>query len=174
MSDGTGSSSSIEQLKNINVSGYGSRPIPCGLDNEISALVDEFISTSAQQRIELASSCTDNVRFALLAFAGRMASLAVRDGSRQALARALTALTIEGWRSDARENLLVVAIIYDAAVRISVSPAGLFLEAAAIAPKPIADELRAFLGRPGEDQKIEAMGYKTEGTGSDFKYVRTW
>jgi len=103
-----------------------------------------------------------------------MASLAVRDRNREHILLGLLALGLDGWRSDWRDNLLVVPLHYDAARRIGLCPDEIFEEAAKLLPEKPSSGLRSFLGRSEEDKAVEAMGYIPATDADGFLYKRTW
>jgi len=154
--------------------GYPDRELPCPLDASISRLVDSFIAAAKEERERMASQITDEHSFTLLVFGERMASLAVRQRSPASLKRALAALALEEGRWDPREDMLVLSLIYNAAVKLGLDAASLFEEAAGLALPRMATYFRAFPARSDEEKSIEAMGYRESSTPDGFVYERTW
>ena len=103
-----------------------------------------------------------------------MASLSVRNYDASLIRSGLLAVGIDRWRSDWRENVMIVALLHDAAARIGIEPGSIFENAAALLADKPANAIRRFLLRSAEDKSLTAMGY-TAGTSPDgFRYLRTW
>jgi hypothetical protein len=109
----------LKELKSVNNVGAGTLPIPSKLDAEISSILGEFVSASREERVACANLFTSEHAFTLISFAERMATLAVRTHDPHPLFDALVAVMIDDGKFDIREDILVLAPIYDAAVRLS-------------------------------------------------------
>jgi len=154
--------------------GYGGRALPCELDSSISALLNAFIAATPLERQRLGLQVDDTLSRLLIVFAERMASLAVRLVSRANLFLGLVALAAEGWKADPRDDLTVLSLLHDAAVRIGSDPRENFQEVVPYTTKAIADALERFLTRSAQDKSIEAMGYRAGVRIDGFRYERTW
>jgi hypothetical protein len=154
--------------------GYGLRPIPCDLDDEIGTLVDTFANATASERKTLTDAFGPEQAFGLMAYAERMAILAVRNRSPDLLKNGLLALVLEGFKLDARENIMRLALLDHSALKIGMNPEQLFEEAARSATGEAIQHLREFAGRSVEDKSIESMGYSEETTADGFGYSRNW
>lgn len=154
--------------------GYLQRPLPCELDSRIEDMLNVFRTGSADVRAKVRSSMTTDQAFGLLAYAERMATLSVRNCSLSALENALLAIVLEGFRLDARETILILALIDHSAQRLGADSAALFEQAASQASNEAAGYLREFASRKPDTRSIEAMGY-SEGMGPEgFIYIRQW
>lgn len=170
-----------ELLDNLNLElaspanlGYLHRPIPCELDNKITAMLDLYKSGSLGTRLEIAAKISSKQTWGLLAYAERMAILSVRAKSRKFLENALLALVIEGFRVDVRENILMLSLINNSAIKIGVDAKQLFESAIGNVEPEIAQRIREFIGRPIENKSIQSMGYSEAMTSDGFSYVRNW
>jgi len=162
------------ELSSPTCNGYLQRPLPCDLDARVEALIDAYVKNSASVKSEITTAIGPEQTFGLLAFAERMAILSVRQKSREPLMKALLALVVEGFRCDAREDILVLALINHSAIKVGADPKQLFGEAAGHASTEVAQYLREFAERRHEDKSIQAMGYSEEMTSDGFNYARNW
>jgi len=157
-----------------NNAGYGPQPIPVARDFQVRELLEAWLALKEAERAIASANVLEDQRLTLLAYSERMASLAVRTSDQSGIYFGLIALGIDGWRFDFRDNLTVVALHHDAALRMGASPAAIFNRAASVLPLRSARGLRDFSARNPGDQTPEAMGY-IAGTDSDgFRYKRTW
>lgn len=157
--------------------GYVDFPYPSPLDELIERLVaayKEAWELDSPTRKRILDSVTVEVSNCLLVYGHRMAVLAVRQQSREPLEKALLALVVEGFRCDARENMLILSLINHSAVKVGADPRQLFENAARYASPEVAQHLREFVSRRPEDKSIQAMGYSEETTPDGFRYSRNW
>jgi hypothetical protein len=167
----------FKNLKWLDISknkGYGLLPIPSQLDEQISSLIKEWKNLGALERQATSRSLTEEQMSTLLAYSERMASLAVRLGSRELVLLGLLALGIGGFSDDWRENTLVLCLHFNASIKIGVPPELPFEEAAKFLPAEVCVALASFLERSPEDQSLAAMGYKESNLSEGFRYQRTW
>jgi hypothetical protein len=154
--------------------GYGRRALPSPLDQLVGALIEAFIVATPMERRRVSAQSDETLSRLLLVFAERMASLAVRLNSRDHLFKGLVALAAEGWTTDSREDLLILSLLHDAAIRIGLDPREAFEQVLPYTTKPVADSLERFLARTPQDKVIEAMGYRVGADADGFRYERTW
>lgn len=169
--DGEAFSIDIEKLKARNNPG-GNLPIPSAWDEMLSEVVTKFIDAQPVERSRIASLFTDQHSFTFIAFAKRMASYAVRTGSKEKLFEGLAALVLDGGKFDSRENITVMAPLYDAALKIGVDPETLFTQAADLAPNEVSDVLRKFPNRPDESKSLICMQFVESEDEDGFIYER--
>lgn len=162
----------IEKLKARNNPGAGNLPIPSAWDEMLSEVVMKFIEAQPVERSRIASLFTDQHSFTFIAFAERMASYAVRIGSKKKLFEGLAALVLDGGKFDSRENITVMAPLYGAALKIGVDPETLFTQAAALAPNEVSDVLRTFPNRPAESKILICMQFLESEDEDGFMYER--
>jgi hypothetical protein len=164
---------SAEWLKVENNRGYGKLTIPQPTDDQITELLQTWVALSPSERLAASLRVLDEQRFTLLAYSGRMASLAVRTHDAEKIFFGLLALGVDDWGGDWRENILVLALHYDAAERLGVVEP-VFARAAAFLSPKLATALASFLRRSPADKSLKAMGYVAASDDDGFRYHRTW
>jgi hypothetical protein len=137
-------------------------------------LLRTWIALDAKDRLAAAEGICEDQRFKLLAYAERMASLAVRERNQEYIILGLAALGADGWRGDWRDNAAIISLHYDAARKLGLPPQPVFETAAALLSAKPALALRSFLNRLPQDKTLEAMGYIAGADGGRFRYERTW
>ena len=153
---------------------YTFRPIPCELDQIVQGLVELFMNATPAERGEIIATIPSDDGGFLICFAGRMATMGVREHSRERLLEGLVALIVEDYKVDFRDTLIRVAPIYDATLKIGVEPEELFSEAAAFYSNETAIDIANFPARPQEKRTLAAMGYKESSDADGFKYERDY
>ena len=156
--------------------GYLTRPIPCALDGELIELTVRYRSGDAEDCAS-ARAYVDRPALwsTLLTFAERMANAAVRERSARHVEAGLTAVAIEDFRIDAREDWLVLALLYRSAAKLGADGRALFCDAARWASERAAAELIGFAQRADLAQVVEHMGYREDpGHAQGFRYLRQW
>lgn len=162
----------IEKLEARNNPGAGNGPIPSSFDEMVSEVVAKFIDAQPIKRSKIISLFTDQHSFTFIAFAKRMATYAVRTGSKEKLFDGLAALVLDGGKFDSRENITVMAPLYDAALKIGADAETLFAQAAALAPNEVSDVLRTFPSRPDESKSLICMQFVESEDEDGFIYER--
>jgi hypothetical protein len=165
---------SLDALRSDRNVGYGAQPFPTSTDEFVSSLVARLRGASNVQRAELEKQLTDAHSFALLMYAERMANEAVRTGKLEHLQNGLCAVALEDGRFDARENILVLSVLYRSAQKLGVDAEDLFAAAATLAHGEMEGLIREFPARPESARSIEAMGYRETVGSAGFFYERTW
>jgi hypothetical protein len=153
---------------------YPWRPLPCVLDSLVGDFVRVFMQASEPERWRLSAAVPPEDGAFLTCFAERMASLGVRERSRARLLEGLVALVIEGYKDDFRSNMVCLAPLYDAALKIGVDAQVLFEEAAGYLRNAPYRDIVEFPRRKPENRSLEAMGYEDSNDAAGFKYNRTW
>lgn len=152
--------------------GYGARPFPDDVDRRIAALLVECLALPADGNTRAAGGGLGEDRVLVLqAFAERMATQAVRSGDDNAVFLGLAALALCVDILDARDMLMVLAQLHDAAWRLDVPPDSIIARLAPHFPNAARDFFRPFLARSAVDRSIVAMGFTTSGRADDFAYV---
>ena len=164
----------IEKLKSGNIPGAGKLPIPSARDQMISEVVTKFSEAQPAERRKISLLFTDKHSFTFIAFAERMAAYAVRIGSSEKLFEGLAALVLDGGKFDSRENITVMAPLYDAALKIGADPESLFNQAADLALNEVSDVLRTFPNRPDESKSLICMQFVESEDQDGFIYERVW
>lgn len=155
--------------------GYGPKPLPGPADEVVREFLARFSRADAATRESIAKAITSQHRDTVLAFAERMASYAVRSGSVEALRDAALAYALQlGAGGDERDALPVLALLYDAALRLKQPPAELFDGAGSLVGERPRKAFAAFLARNDHDKSLAAMLYTVGADADGFRYVRTW
>lgn len=153
---------------------YAFRPIPCELDTMIEVFVREFMHAPLPERNQIVAAIPAEDGAFFISFAQRMATLAVRERSRERLLEGLVALIIEDFKEDWRDNIIRLAPLYDAGLKIDLEPQVLFNEAAAYFNNDPAIEIANFPARPAELKTLRAMGFRESSDNDGFKYERDY
>jgi hypothetical protein len=164
----------IEELKlhlKMSPREYLLSPLPSPVDEKIRELVRRYTPATGA---ELRSALSRQHSWYLLAFVARMAALAVREHNGNYLVDALAALSLEGGRLDIRENIQMLALIYNSAMKIGTDVTQLFSSALPAGNAELDDAIRSFPLRADKDKTIESMGFREAHDESGFRYVRTW
>lgn len=164
-----------EKLSSPAANGYLKQELPCELDSLATSIVTDYIHGSENERSFIRSSFNVDQSFGWLAYAERLASLALKENSKQNILYGLVALVIEGFKLDARENILILSLLNNSATKLGVDPTIIFNEASRIAPPSIASYLHDFSNRILEKKNIETMRYQEkECEKGPLLYVRNW
>ena len=150
---------------------YYNQPIPSELDGKVGRVVRMFLDSSPTERGIFFRLTNEGVSYLFIIFAERMASLGVRERSRQRLLEGLLALVIEDYRADYRDSLIVLAALSDAATKISVTPEELFAEAASYSNNSVVSNITEFHKWDPADWSLKAVGYKEVNGPDGFRYV---
>jgi len=161
-------------LRVVDNQGYGSLRIPSPRDDQITTLLRTWIALDAKDRLAAAEGIREDRRFTLLAYAERMASLAVRERNQDYIILGLAGLGTDGWRGDWQDNAAIISLHYGAAGKLGLPPQPVFETAAALLSANPALALRSFLNRLPQDKTLEAMGYIAGQDDDGFRYERTW
>lgn len=153
--------------------GYGTWPIPAGLDARINSLIDEWCKLPKEQRGTESLSITEQQSDVLLAFSERMASKAVRDRDRAAIRLGLIAAGLDGWRYEWRENTMMLSLHNHSAVMIGVNAQAVFAGAAVYLVPRVKRAFWRFLERSTQDRSIASMGFRESRDDAGFRYQRT-
>jgi hypothetical protein len=145
-------------------------PIPQPQDGGIRDALRCWAELDNEARVTAALTITERQSLALLGYSERQASLAVREKREEPVFLGLLALGLDDWRFDYRDNLVRVALHYDAALRLGISPEDLFERAAAILPATSSRGLQSFLQRGAETRSLKAMGWRAGTDHGGFRY----
>ena len=155
---------------------YLGAPFPNALDEALTTVVRSFFSAAPSDRALFHEIFDEKNSFLLLAYAERMASLAVHKRDPHRVLDGLVAIAMEGFEFDERDALQRLAPLYHSARKLSEDPQALFDAAASVAPASVAEAMRGFTReRTSEDRSLEAMGYRESGSkGRTLIYERSW
>jgi hypothetical protein len=148
------------------------QPIPCELDHKVSNLVRLVRGASQPALLAFLAHDKEGFSWRLLVFADRMASLAVRENSRDRVLEGLHALIV-GYKVDMRDAIAVMAVLHDAATKVGASPDELFLEAAALGDNSAARAIAEFTKRTPNNKSLKVFPSYKEGKDKDgFRYIQ--
>jgi hypothetical protein len=165
---------SMRQLNSVRLAGWGVSRIPNEIDDEITDVIKGYLELDDGGKRKIRESVERDQKFVFLAFAERMASLAIRLRSQEPLTMAMMAMFLQIGTGDVREDIVVLTVIHAAAQKLGIDPRSVFLESARRFGFDDTFGLEAFLKRSDEDKSLASMGY-VEGTDEDgFRFVRTW
>ena len=154
--------------------GYGKFPLPSPLDKVMADFLSGITNPAdfAEHRAALQATVPGTVT---LAYAERMASLAVRRQDKKSLRSGLVAVAL-AWLlvDDHREVWPVMALLYRAAEMVGADPAAEFAAAGTLGGADVATALAEFAARPAPDRSIADMGYEPGDDAQGFRFLRTW
>lgn len=153
------------------INGLVRRQLPAPQDAQIGDLLEAWSRLGKKERAESCQSLSYHQSLVLLGYSERAASLAVRQNRAHLIFLGLLALGVDDWRFDYRDNLVRVALHYDAALRLDVNPQAVFERAASLLEPTAARGLRAFLQRRPEDQSLKVMGSLAGTDEGGFRYL---
>lgn len=156
------------------IAGYGDWPLPSPLDDEITTLARAYVQADESERAVVRKLLPADSSTALLAFAERMAVLAVRIGEPIRVRDGLVAIAMENCRLDPREDILVLSLLNHSAAKLGADPVRLFDDVASLAEGRTSELLMSFPRRENELRDIAAMGYTEEASADGFVYRRDW
>lgn len=129
---------------------------------EIRRLCRAYANATARQRMVLRRKVSPALAAALQHFAWRMAVRALRTKSEEAIKLGLAAVSIEDSRTDMRETLQWLSLLYHAGARIPCDVERCFQLAAALSGELTGDLIRSFPSRSPEHRDISNFAF-TEG-----------
>jgi len=143
-------------------------PRPYEFDRALSELARRYARSDARTRARMRASIESDEFSMLTAFAARAAVFGLRERSSERIADGLTALAmIEEERTDFRNALVSLSLLYHSARRIGADADKLVRAAAALAEKPVSKLLLQFITRSETMKDLRASwGYEeveTEG-----------
>lgn len=181
----------VEQQRKRNVSGRKS-PMPAtqydssrdeeslinptknSLDAELVGLSQRFAKSDAHARAEMRASISMDEFYTLLTFANRSAVFALREKNVEWINNALAAIAIiEAKRTDPRDILMPLSLLYHSAKRIGANPDQLFRDAGKLSEPDVATLLTGYVERPPEDKDLRsAWGYDEVETEGGVGFIR--
>lgn len=156
----------------MNNESTGDSSIPSILDGEIAEIVGIFIDADPEKRGDISDVFDKDHSFTFIGFAENCAALAVRYRSEKFLREGLTALILDGGKFDIRENISVLAPLYDAMLKIHADAQSLFSWAADLLTDRLLSAMRTFPDRPEESKNLASISYVECGDGNAFFYQK--
>jgi hypothetical protein len=137
----------------------------------VDKICEGFAHSSAEERQNLVR-VSKKTRIALLGYAWHAAQEAVRTDSAELVWKGLLAMVIEGGRTDVRDNIVRLAVLFNSARLLKLDPSNLFGQAANLSDNPaLSQQIRGFPERAPEHRGLPAFYTKEAGQGKDFTYT---
>lgn len=136
-------------------------PVKNSLDSELAGLSQKFAKSDTQARANMRTSISMDEFYTLLNFSERAAVFAMREKSVEWVNNGLTAIAmIEVERTDFRDILMALSLLYHSAGKVGANADQLFRDAAKLSEPKVATLLTGFVERPAEEKDIRASwGY---------------
>jgi hypothetical protein len=162
----------VGRLSDEQFNGYLSRRIPHELDDLVADVVMTYRGASPTRRREMIAGLDTHAAEVLSVYGERMAAVAVRARSAEALRRGIVAMGMAQARlDDRRTNAIVLAAVNHSATLIGTDLSSLLAETAAELPEQVLEAFRRFAGRADRDKSLQAMGLRTTGVADSFRYA---
>jgi hypothetical protein len=148
-------------------------PTKNSLDSELSSLCQRFATSDERARNEMRNSISLDEFYTLLNFSNRSAVFAIREQNVEWIKNGLRAVAIiEAERTDPRDLLLSVPLLYHSAKRIGADADKLFQEASELSEPNVKKLLAGFISRSTEEKDIRvSWGYDEVETASGFGFI---
>lgn len=148
-------------------------PTKNSLDSELSGLSERFAKSDQQTQANMRHSISLDEFYTLLTFSERSAVFAMREKNVNQLRNGLTAIAmIEAERTDFRDILMALSLLYHSANKIGADANGLFRETANLSEPNVAKLLTGFAARPSEEKDLRASwGYDEVETKSGVGFI---
>jgi hypothetical protein len=125
------------------------------LDSTLGALCKEFAARDESERQQSRRSISMDEFYTLLTFSQRAAVFAMREQSTEWVTKGLAALAmIEAERTDFRDILLVLSLLYYSAKRVGANADQLLRQAAVLSEPEVAELLTGFVERPAAEKDL--------------------
>ena len=132
-------------------------PKEIGLDGDIREVVRRFAAEADSVRATLRASTSMDGFYTLLTFARRASVFAMRQRSVAWVTDGLAAVAmIEADRTDPRDILMALSVLYHAAGRVGADPNELFREAASISEPSVAELITQYASRPRDEKDLRS------------------
>lgn len=161
-----------KKLDSEYVHGYGPSPLPNQIDEEVEHLIDASLAATDGDRP--LADLTQTHGMVLLAFAERMASLAIREGSVDIVSKGMEALRIASRLVYEKELLPILLLLHNSAIKLGADWSNLIPVTSGCEENRFKEFCESFLARSATDRSIQAMGYIEGEDEGGFRYLRTW
>jgi len=145
-------------------------PLPLPVETAVSNSWRLFESLSDEERTKVRARLGRHWPVKLLAYAMRMAILAVRNNDNASLCVGAMALVVDDNRLDDRDVLRVLSVLHDAGIRIGAAPDAIIARVGRFATRERSSLFRSFLDGPRYMKSIHSMGFEAEGAADTFVY----
>lgn len=140
---------------------------------DINKLTQDYLEATDDKRQSIRNSFNEDTAWNLLLYSKTLAVEAVRQNNYDLVKKGLILQSIENARTDWRDNIVRLSLLYNSGKKLNENPNTLFEEIANISGNKIKDIFLNFIKRKEEDKSISVMGYK-EINEPDFDYVNTF
>jgi len=149
-------------------------PTRNSLDSELITLCRTFAASDAKARAAMRTSISLEEFETLLNFSQRAAVFAMRDHKVDWAKDGLTAIAmIEAERTDFRDILMSLSVLYHAARRVGANPDQLFKEASKLSEPNVKELLTGFVSRPAHEKDIRvSWGFDEVETAGGVGFIR--
>ncbi|MER7172874.1 hypothetical protein [Streptomyces mesophilus] len=159
-------------LEDKRFNGYLKIALPHALDAQVHRYIRSYLSGSAEHRAWMLNRLRPRAGSVLCVYGQRMAAMAVREESRDALNKGLVAVAIGAGRSEyEHDELYPLVALHHSAILLEVSLQRALEQIAYLLPSQGTQQIQCFLDRSDEDKSLEGMRLATEGQGDSFRYV---
>ena len=136
-------------------------PVKNSLDSELAGLSQRFATSDAKARADIRTSINMDEFNTLLTFSDRTAVFAIRERDVKWVNNGLTAIAmIEAERTDPRDIIMSLTLLYHSARRIGANADQLFRDTAKLSEPNVATLFTEFLERPAKEKDIHTwLGY---------------
>jgi hypothetical protein len=137
----------------------------------IASIVGAFATSDSTGRLRIVSRLSGHTSNALLSYAFKMATEAVRQVSPDLAVRGLVALAIDGARRDIRDCITAMALLHHSALKLGMDVRSVFETVASFATSaPFSQAMRSFPERRPADRDLSAFCFREVVTPSGFTY----
>lgn len=149
-------------------------PVKNSLDSELTELCQRFAQSDEKVRAKMRTSISLEEFDTLLSFSNRSAVFALREQNVNWVSNGLTAIAmIEAERTDFRDILMSLSLLYHSAKRIGADANQLFRDTAQLSEPNVATLLTGFIGRPPEEKDLRtSWGYDEVETAAGIGFIR--
>jgi hypothetical protein len=137
----------------------------------IASIVEAFATSDSNGRLRVVSRLSQHASRALIGYAHKMATDAVRQASPDLVVRGLVALAIEGGRWDIRDSIIPMALLYHSALKLGMDAGKTFETGALLSTSaPLSQAMRSFPARLPADRDLTAFHCREVVTSHGFTY----
>ncbi len=165
----------IKKLCSDYTNGYGPKPIPVTIDEQITQLLKAITKNSSLREVLANQMVSNTPRLSrvFIAYAERMTAYAVRKNDIHFLEFAMFALTLAS--GDSREIQMLFPLFFHSCKLLGLDAEKFFTDSSAyFTSKQLQNEAKTFPSRFDNDKSLKAMGYEIIQKGGSIRYSRTW
>ena len=137
----------------------------------IASIVEAFATSDSNGCLRIISRLSQYTSHALIGYAYKMATDAVRQTSPDLVVRGLLALAIEGGRQDLRDSIVPMALLHHSALKLGMDARKTFETCASFSTSaPLSQAMRSFPVRRPADRDLAAFCFREVVTSNGFTY----